>query len=64
LFGLALQVVKALKNWATTKSTNFLSDFWVIGWESPPLTSELTGAAGSKLFGVAGCHRVRRRMIC
>ena len=24
-------------------------------------TSRVTGAAGSKLGGVAGCHRVRRR---
>jgi hypothetical protein len=26
--------------------------------------AELTGAAGSKMVGVVGCHRVRRRATC
>jgi hypothetical protein len=28
------------------------------------VTSELTGAAGSKILKNAGCHRVRRRINC
>ena len=31
---------------------------------SSALSSKLTGAAGSQLCEVAGCHRVRRRAIC
>ena len=33
-------------------------------FEIVSLKPRVTGAAGSKLGGVAGCHRVRRRCAC